>query len=414
MKKKELLYYYVWLIIFFSFFIVLGLFFQPIDELIEGFVNITLDSSILISDYLAIGGIGATFVNAGLLPLISLGFLYKMDMKPNGSIIMALLLIFGFGFFGKNILNVWPLVIGVYLYSRKQGVPFKNYITMSLLSTCLSPAVNQIFVLVPNGDFRINLILSIAGGVFLGFIMPPVISHCTRIHEGFILANTGFAAGFISIIFVAVFKSFGFEMASKNVWSNEYTMELLFILITIFTITIFFGLVLNSDNKGLFWELSKESGRAVTDYFMLYGSSVPLINIGVIGMIYTVITYVMTGALNGPFMAGILATAGFAAFGLNIRNALPVTLGGILAAHLNFGAQDPNYMMMIMLFGTSIAPFGGYFGAGWGLIAGFLHLVLTLNVGVINAGINLYNSGFVAGLVVIVLLPIASALREYD
>ena len=161
MKKKELLYYYVWLIIFFSFFIVLGLFFQPLDEFIEGFINITLDSSILISDYLAIGGIGPTFVNAGLLPLISLGILYKMDMKPNGSIIMALLLIFGFGFFGKNILNVWPLVIGVYLYSKKQRVPFKNYITMSLLSTCLSPAVNQIFILVPNGDFHLNLILSI-------------------------------------------------------------------------------------------------------------------------------------------------------------------------------------------------------------------------------------------------------------
>ncbi len=413
MQRKELLYYYVWLIVFFSFFVVMGLFFQPLDELIEGFINITLDSSILVSDYFAIGGIGATLVNAGLLPLISLGALYKMDMKPNGSIIMALLLIFGFGFFGKNILNVWPLALGVYLYSKKQGVPYRNYITMGLLSTCLSPAVNQIFILVPNGEFHINLILSVLGGIFLGFILPPVISHCTRIHEGFILSNTGFAAGFIAIIFVAIFKTFGFEMAAKNVWSSQYTMELLFILISIFTITVFFGLVLNDEKNGDFFELSKESGRAVTDYFLLYGSSASLINIGVIGMIYTVLTYVLTGTLNGPFMAGILATAGFAAFGVNVRNALPVTLGGILAAHLNTG-QDPNYMMMIMLFGTSLAPFGGYFGPIWGIVAGFLHLVLALNVGVINAGINLYNSGFVAGLVVMVLLPIASALRDYD
>lgn len=406
----------MWLIIFFSFFIVMGLFFQPWDEFIAGFVRITLDPSILVSDYIAIGGIGATFVNAGLLPLISLYFIYKMDLQPNGSIVMALLLIFGFGFFGKNIFNVWPLVLGVYLYSRRQGVPYKNYITMSLLSTCLSPAVNQISLLVPNGDFHINLILSIAGGVFLGFILPPVISHCTRVHEGFILSNTGFAAGFIAIMFVAIFKTFGFEMASRNVWSTEYTMELLFILVTIFTITIFFGLVLNCDHsgEGIFWDLSRESGRAVTDYFLLYGFAVPLINIGVVGMIYTILTYLMTGTLNGPFMAGIMATAGFAAFGLNIRNALPVTLGAIIAAHLNSGLHDPNYLMMVILFGTSLAPFGGYFGPLWGIVAGFLHLTLTLNVGVINAGINLYNTGFVAGLVVIVLLPIASALKDYN
>lgn len=412
-KRGELLYYYVWLIVFFSYFIVMGLFFQPFDEFIQGFVNITLDSSIQISDYFAIGGIGPTLVNAGLLPLISLFFLYKMDMKPNGSIIMALLLMFGFGFFGKNILNVWPLTLGVYLYAKKQGVPYKNYITISLLSTCLSPAVNQIFLLVPNGQFHINVLLSVLGGIFLGFIMPPVISHCTRIHEGFILSNAGFAAGFISMIFVAIFKSFGFEMSSKSIWSSQYTSELLFILMTIFIITLFFGLILNAGNSKDFFDLSKESGRVVTDYFLLYGSATPLINIGMIGMVYTLLTYVMTGTLNGPFMAGILATAGFSAFGVNLRNVLPVTLGAIIAAHLNSGLQDPRYLMMIILFGTSLAPFGGYFGPIWGMVAGFLHLELSLNVGVINAGINLYNSGFVAGLVVLVLLPIASALKNY-
>lgn len=412
-KQGELLYYYVWLIVFFSYFVVMGLFFQPLDELIEGFINITLDSSVLISDYIAIGGIGATFVNAGLLPLCSLMLMYRMDMKPNGAIIMALLLVFGFGFFGKNILNVWPIIIGVYLYSKKRDVPFRNYITMAMLSTCLSPAVNQIFLLVPNGNFNINIILSILGGIFIGFIMPPVISHCTRIHEGFILSNTGFAAGFIAIIFVAVFESLGFEMATKSVWSTEYTPQLLVVLIVIFLITLFFGLVLNADHRSDFWELSKESGRVVTDFFLLYGNAAPLINIGLMGLIYTSITYVMTGQINGPFMAGVLAIAGFSAFGANIRNALPVTLGAIVAAHLNAGAYDPNYLMMIVLFGVSLAPFGGYFGPIWGMLAGFLHLELSLNVTVISEGINLYNTGFVAGLVVLVLLPVASALRDY-
>ena len=411
--KRELLYYYVWLIIFFSYFVVMGLFFQPLEELIRGLINITLDSSVLVTDYFAVGGLGATFVNAGLLPMSSIALMYRMDMKPNGSIIMALLLVFGFGFFGKNLLNVWPIIIGVYLYARKQDVPFKNYITMAMLSTCLSPAINQIFLLVPRGDFHINIILSVLGGIFIGFILPPVISHCTRIHEGFILSNTGFAAGFIAMILVAIGKSFGFEMAAKSLWSKEYTAELLFIVSIIFIVTLFIGLILNADNRTDFWDLSKESGRVVTDFFLLYGNAAPLINIGLMGLIYTTITYAMTGEFNGPFMAGVLAIAGFSAFGVNMRNALPVTLGGIIAAHLNAGAYDPNFLMLTILFGTALAPFGGYFGPIWGIIAGFIHLELAINVGVISAGVNLYNAGFVAGLVVLVLLPIASSLKDY-
>lgn len=411
-QDDNLLFYYVWLIVFFSYFIIMGLFFEPIDQIIEGLINITFDSSVLITDYFAVGGIGATLMNAGLLPILSLILMYRMKLKPNGSLIMSLLLVFGFGFFGKNWLNVWPLVIGVYLHAKAQGAPFRNYITIAMLSTCLSPTVNQIFLLVPNGGFHINIILSLLGGIFIGFILPPVISHCTKIHEGFILSNTGFAAGFVSLVLVAVFRSFGLPMASKSVWSTEYTAELLFILVSIFAITLFFGLVLNADHSGEFWELSKESGRVVTDYFLLYGNAAPLINIGLMGMIYTAITYSITGVINGPFMAGILLVAGFSAFGANMRNTLPVTLGGILAAHLNAANADPKLLMMIMLFGTAIAPFSGYFGPHWGILAGFIHVSLSLVIGGLSAGINLYNTGFIAGLVILVLLPIASTFHD--
>ena len=105
MKKRKLITHYIWLICFFSFFLGVGLVAQPFDELLKGLFDILADQAVLITDYLAIGGMGATFLNAGLLGLICIFMLIKFDMKPNGSIVLSLFLIFGFSFFGKNILN---------------------------------------------------------------------------------------------------------------------------------------------------------------------------------------------------------------------------------------------------------------------------------------------------------------------
>lgn len=411
MKKRQLIYYYLWIIIFFSFFVVSGLLLEPPDKLFRGLYAILSDSSVLLTDYLAVGGLGATFINAGLLGLFAVYALMRMDLKPNGSIVLSLFLLFGFGFFGKNLLNVLPIFAGVYLYSKKKRHPMRHYIIIAMMSSCLAPAVNQIFILVTD-NVPISIILSSLGGMLLGFLMPSLASHCVRMHEGFILSNAGFAAGFVAIAFVALLKSFGFDMTSKSVWSTEYTLELTVILLIVFLAMVINGMIWSEDTKENFLELSKESGRVVTDFFILYGDFVPLINMGLIGISYTILTLVLTGGMNGPFVAGIFTVVGFAAFGLNFRNVIPVTVGSILAAQLNFISYDMNNLMITILFGTALAPFSGYFGIIWGVLSGFIHLCLTLNVGVINAGVNLYNNGFVAGLVIILLLPIASSLRE--
>ncbi len=396
---------------FFSFFIASGLLLEPIDKLGKGLYAILSDSSVLLTDYLAVGGLGATFINAGLLGLFAVYILLRMDLKPNGSIIMSLFLLFGFGFFGKNLLNVLPIFAGVYMYSKKKKHPMRNYIIIALLSSCLAPAVNQIFILVTD-NVPISVILSTLGGMLIGFIMPPLASHCVRIHEGFILSNAGFAAGFISMVYVALLKSFGFDLASKAVWSSEYALELTVILVIVFVGMVINGMIWGEDIKENFVDLQNETGRVVTDFFILYGDFVPLINMGLVGIAYTVLTLVITGTMNGPFVASIFTVVAFAAFGLNFKNVIPVTVGAVLAAHLNIISYDVNNLMLTILLGTALAPFSGYFGVLWGFAAGFIHLCLTLNVGVINAGINLYNNGFVAGLVMIVLLPIASSLRE--
>ncbi|MGB5824619.1 MAG: DUF1576 domain-containing protein [Proteocatella sp.] len=411
MKKRKLLYHYLWIIVLFSFFIICGMCLQPADEILKGLYLIITDPSILVSDYLAIGGIGATFINAGLLGIICTALVMKLDMKPNGSIFMALFLVFGFAFFGKNLLNIWPIVIGSYMYSRKKGQPFRNYIIIALMSTSLAPAVNQIFLII-EGPTIPALVLSTVAGVGLGFVMPPISSHCVRMHEGFILTNAGFASGFVAILFVSMFRAFGVNLEGRDIWSTNYTNELAVAMIFVFVCMIFVGFVKKDESARTLLELNEETGRLVTDFFILYGKHLPLINMGILGIVYTIFTLMWAGTLNGPFVAGIFTIAGFAGFGLNIRNVMPITIGAVLGSMLNIWPHDSNTLMVIILFGTALAPFAGYYGMVWGIIAGFIHMCITLNLSGISAGINLYNNGFIAGIVVICLLPVASSLRD--
>jgi hypothetical protein len=116
--------------------------------------------------------------------------------------------------------------------------------------------------------------------------------------------------------------------------------------------------------------------------------------------------------LNGPTLGGVFTIVGFSAFGKHIRNILPVIAGAVLAARINtWDPTMPNNTVAI-LFATGLAPISGQFGWAWGLIAGFIHVNATIHLSTLNGGFNLYNNGFAAGFVAILLVPIIVALRR--
>ncbi|HOC80907.1 MAG TPA: DUF1576 domain-containing protein, partial [Bacilli bacterium] len=50
-------------------------------------------------------------------------------------------------------------------------------------------------------------------------------------------------------------------------------------------------------------------------------------------------------------------------------------------------------------FVTALAPIAGQFGLIYGLLAGFLHLLISPYALLLQGGFDLYNNGFTAGLV---------------
>jgi hypothetical protein len=56
---------------------------------------------------------------------------------------------------------------------------------------------------------------------------------------------------------------------------------------------------------------------------------------------------------------------------------------------------------------TALAPVAGKFGVFYGLLAGFIHLLIAPQAFALQGGFDLYNNGFTAGLVAGIVVVIA-------
>ena len=394
-------------------FIVIAFLLDDPVTIYNGFINIISSRSILVTDYIAIGGVGAAFVNVAIVGLSSLCMLVTSRIKPSGATIMALWLTAGFAFFGKNVFNMIPLTIGVWLFARYKKEPFSNYTLASLLVATLSPVVSEMSFM---GVFSlpVELLFGILIGFIVGFIFPPISSHMVRAHSGYDLYSMGFAGGLIATIVATTAQSLGHEVIPATYESGGNNFPIAIMLYTFSIAMIICGFVTGDEGNFRenikvsfkdFLKFHKHSGRLITDFFFLYRYSI-YVNMGVLCAFATTVVLLLRAELAGIVIAAIFTMVGFASFGKHILNVTPVMVGAFLSAHLNiWPLTDPRNIAAI-LFSTALAPIAGQFGWIWGIFAGFLHVGVAMFVGDLNGGLNLYNNGFAAGLVAMFLVPV--------
>ncbi len=408
-KKEKFFRPYKVLLILYSLFLLGGLFTSTPSEILIGLKNILLTPDILITDYVAIGGIGATLFNAGLTSIISIFILILLKIKPNGSTIMALFLMTGFSFFGKNLLNIWPIMFGVYLFSKHQKEPLLNYSLVMLLSTALAPTVSQLSF--TSDNIYLGLILGAVIGIITGFILAPIASHCILAHSGYNLYNIGFAGGLIATLLMSIFRSFGIDFETRLIWYSGKDPALFFFMIAVSLYLILMGIYFGINKRDKLQKISKHSGKLVTDFYFLYGDTT-YINMGILGLFSTLFLCLIQAPLNGPTMGAIFTIIGFGAFGKHLKNIIPVLIGALIAGILNVNPLSNPGIILSILFSSCLAPIAGKFGVWMGIIAGFLHVCLCMNVGYLHGGLNLYNNGLAGGLVAMILVPLITTFRR--
>ena len=394
-----------------AYFIAAGFLLQSPGEIWEGLVTIIKEPDFLITDYFAIGGIGAAFINAGILTLISLAIVYYLGMELSGHTITSCFLMFGFSLFGKNILNIWSIMAGVFLYAAYHKTPVTRYICVGFYGTSLSPIITQLMQ-IGHLSLFFRIPLSILVGIVIGFVLPPLSTHSHYSHKGYSLYNVGFAAGIIATVIVSLMKSFGLETESRLIWSTGNNGLLFVLLLLLFGGMIILSLEMSHNVCKRYKRILQTSGIGGTDYVKSEGLGPTLLNMGINGIAATMVLLAVGGDLNGPTIGGILTVAGFSATGKHLRNILPVMAGVIIGSVAkNWGITDPSAQLALLL-STTLAPVAGEFGIAAGIVGGFLHSSVAMNVGIVYGGMNLYNNGFAGGIIAMFLVPVAHSVRD--
>lgn len=394
-----------------------GFIFNPIEQVFKGYLEIIKSPSILITDYVYIGGLGATFFNVASILWINLILIKKLKIRMTGPVYAGLVMICGFSFFGKNLINTLPIYLGIFLFSLYKKVPVKSFVITLLFSTGISPIVSYCFFGFAL-EYYISIPLGIVVGTIVGFVVPAISSHTIIFHEGYNLYNTGFALGIISAVFYAIFLFCGLEVRTASDYDYSTTNVFYLILPVISAISI--GIAIFNDHQVLakYVALTKTHGRLISDYVREFSIEAVLFNFGTIGFFLTLIAILFKIPMNGVVFGSALSILGFAGFGMHMRNVLPVWIGSILAIYISMLIKG-NYNLSIstiiaFIFASGLAPICGKFGFVYGLVGGFMHIVLTPIMINMHGGFDLYNNGFSAGFTAAILCVVAEKIIKKE
>ncbi len=391
-------------------FIVAAFALASAHELFDGLLAILRSRDTLTTDYMGLGGIGAALLNAGMLTLLAILIYWCSGAAIGGAAVAALFLVLGFALFGKNLLNVWGIVAGVWLYARFKREPFAKHINTAFFGAALAPVFSEI-LFSSALPLSFSLPLALATTLLLGFLLAPAAAHLFHTHQGHSLYNMGFVAGLLGTLTVAIYKSYGFVPDPVFIWTQGNNRLLGTLLLGMFVAMGAIGLALDRQALQREARLVRRSGRAPTDFVALFGFGPTLLNMALTGLMGTAYVLAVGSDLNGPTIGAILCIVGFSAFGKHPKNIVWIMLGVFLASITkDWNAGDPS-PVLAALFGTTLAPIAGRFGWHWGIAAGFVHSSVAQTVGQLHGGLVLYNNGFAAGLVAAVLLPVILTLQ---
>ena len=412
MKKKPILkkqmnrqYYYLFglsvMLMLLAFII------ESPQSLVNGMMTILVSPSQLFTDYMEIASVGSTLSNVAIMLGISIYSYKKLEIPLNGTVIGSLGMLAGFSFFGKNLFNSIPFMIGVWIYTKVTKQNYRNYVIVGLFGSALGPLISFLAFsgVLPQGW---SVLIAYALGIFIGFILPQLSTQFLGFHQGFSLYNVGFTAGIIGMVVLGFMNAFGIEVETRTLTSTQSPLILYQLLIGFCVILIVtsFYLHFKKKEKYHFKLLLKLSGRLPSDFVEMTNLATVTLNMSIIGFILLGYVLMNGGQLNGPIVGSIIGVMSFGAFGNQVKNTVPVLVGIMIGSYLTGVEPTSTSALIAAIFGTTLAPVSGYYGPLAGMIAGFVHITLVSHVVVMHGGLNLYNNGFAGGFVAAVLVPI--------
>lgn len=380
-------------------------------EIASGMKAIVLSRDALITDYFELAGFGAAFFNAGLVLLLAILLIEAVKLPYTGLTIAALFINTGFGFWGKNPVNIIPIILGTAIYAKVHRSSLGRYVYTALFATCLAPFVTEMVYILPFPG-QVNLLIAVGMGLLVGFILPPLSMHTASMHMGYSLFNVGFSGGTLAFVVFCILRSHGIESEAVFIWKEGRHPAILAGSLIYFAVTFFYGFYLEKGDIKKAWRITRHPGRAVADFVLMDSVGATLMNMGIMGLLAEIYILLVGGDLSGPILGCLLTVFGFSAFGAHPTNYLPILAGVFLSTFLSQYSVETPGILIASLFAVGLSPIAGEFGAVAGVAAGMLHAAIVMCTSQMYGGLNLYNNGFSAGWVAIVMVPTVESFRK--
>lgn len=392
----------MYLALFSLVLIIGGLFIGFLEgDFFKGYFAILLSSSVLLSDYISIGGLGATLFNVGSLMGLSYLIIRRLKLEINGPLFAGVLTIGGFAFFGKNLLNVSLIYMGVFLYAKLKGVSLKDILVVFLFATGISP-ISSVLMFGFGLPYVLGIPVGILVGILSGFLLVELSSHVHTFHKGYNLYNVGFACGIFALFYTSLFDLLNLQSSPSSVFSSEAHVLLLVFFLGVCLFYFLSGYIQNGYSFQGMKELTKKTSPSNTCFKEDHSLGIAKINVGLNGLIVVGLLLVFGVSFSGPVMGGLFTILGFSAYGKHVRNTWPPMLGVLLVVVL-FDVELSVGIILAVLFSTALAPLAGEHGILVGLLSGMVHLPVLLGLSGIHGGILLYTNGFAAAFTAVIM-----------
>ena len=410
-------------------FLIAAFFMPDRDTMFTGLWKLLSGTCKISTNYFALGGYAATFLNMGLVGVICTALVCLPGAKPNNVTTLGVILTIGFGSWGINPLNMVPTVLGVCLYALVKKEKLGAVSNAMLYSTGIAPLISDLLFRYPGTEYigfnGLGIALAIFIGLVIGFFLPAGMAHAPNIHKGYdhysAAVPIGFTAFFLrSALYTVLLGQKTSELSTMAALDVASWMNTNIFCLILFVLCIVFALLMGCTPRD-YWNLMKDSGHGVC-FSTKYGNATFRMNVGVFGLMilgYFNLAGVLDGrnVWTGMTFGIVFCMLSTCNSGSHPRNVLPIMLGYIISSYLfawlgkllgndSFALTIGNQSILIGLcYANGLSPITGKYGWGYGMLAAGLHYLLVTAVPDMHGGFCLYNGGFTAALICLLFVP---------
>jgi len=387
--------------------------------MLSGFWKILSQPCKVTTSFFDLGGYAATFLNMGLVALIMAGLFHVTKTTVNNVSTLAFLLTLGFCSWGIHVINMWFTMLGVVIANLIKKEKFYANVNAMLFTTGVAPVISDLLVRYPHAEtvgFNVlGIVLAVVVGVVVGIIVSAGLPHSPNVHKGFNLYSAALPVG-MAMFFIngMLYKVMGIDLPAAGSIDVASASTVNIFCIVLFGLFVVLGLIMGGGKD--YWKLLLNRHQ-VNNVSGTLGNAVFLMNAGVFGLFILGYYNLIGASFNGVTFGLIFCMLCTCNSGSRPTNVWPIMLGYVVASFVtgwispllggNFTlAVNAQAIVIGLCYANGLSPICDKYGWHYGFVASMIHYCLVTLVPGLHGGFCLYNGGFTAIFVCIILVPV--------